>query len=198
MSLWQFVPLFHCSTSLDTITVTMHHCSTVPPYFTTTVTLCHCSTVRPYVTTTVSTITPHYYYSVSTTLASIHFVCFLLFNNCIAKMEVGCLEYPGASTISSQPLDWNNAPMTGTTAQPSHEPPHERKGTGTLYTENISGEKNQQSLRGGGGRKWLTEPSTKKLNMPMNHMINVASYWACTCQRPLTSGTKGTLSCQLL
>ena len=51
-------------------------------------------------------------------------------NNCIAKMEVGCLEYPGASTIGSQPLDWNNAPMTGTTAQPSHEPPHERKGTG--------------------------------------------------------------------
>ena len=32
-------------------------------------------------------------------------------------MEVGCLEYPGASTIGSQPLDWNNAPMTGTTAQ---------------------------------------------------------------------------------
>ena len=37
-------------------------------------------------------------------------------NNCIAKMEVGCLEYPGASTIGSQPLDWNNAPMNGTTA----------------------------------------------------------------------------------
>ena len=43
--------------------------------------------------------------------------------------------------------------MTGITAQPSHEPPHERKGTGTLHTENISGEKNQQSLRGGGGEK---------------------------------------------
>ena len=65
-------------------------------------------------------------------------------------MEVGCLEYPGASTIGSQPLERNNAPMTGTTAQPNHEPPHERKGTGTLHTENISGEKNQQSLRGGG------------------------------------------------
>ena len=26
-------------------------------------------------------------------------------NNCIAKMEVGCLKYPGASTIGSQPLD---------------------------------------------------------------------------------------------
>ena len=51
------------------------------------------------------------------------------FNNCIAKMEVGCLEYPGASTIGSQPLDWNNAPMTCTTAQPSHEPPHQAEGT---------------------------------------------------------------------
>ena len=27
------------------------------------------------------------------------------FNNCIAKMEVGCLKYPGASTVGSQPLD---------------------------------------------------------------------------------------------
>ena len=27
------------------------------------------------------------------------------FNSCIAKMEVGCLKYPGASTIGSQPLD---------------------------------------------------------------------------------------------
>ena len=56
--------------------------------------------------------------------------------------------------------------MNGTTAQPSHEPPHERKGTGTRHTENISGEK-QQSLRGGeggggGGENRLTEPSTKE------------------------------------
>ena len=28
-----------------------------------------------------------------------------LINNCIDEMEVGCLEYPGASTIGSQPLD---------------------------------------------------------------------------------------------
>ena len=56
------------------------------------------------------------------------------FNNCIAKMEVGCLEYPGDSTIGSQPLEWNNAPMTGTTAQPSHEPPHKRTGTGSRHT----------------------------------------------------------------
>ena len=55
------------------------------------------------------------------------------FNNCIAKMEVGCLKYPGASTIGSQPLDWNNAPMNGTTAQPHHEPPHLDELTNWLY-----------------------------------------------------------------
>ena len=27
------------------------------------------------------------------------------FSNCIAKMQVGCLRYPGASAIGSQPLD---------------------------------------------------------------------------------------------
>ena len=32
-------------------------------------------------------------------------VFFFPFNNCIAKVEVGCLEYPGASTIGSQLLD---------------------------------------------------------------------------------------------
>ena len=32
-----------------------------------------------------------------------------------------------------------------------------------------------------------------KLNAPMNHMIDVDSYWACACQRPLTSGTKAPL-----
>ena len=32
-----------------------------------------------------------------------------------------------------------------------------------------------------------------KLNAPMNHMIDVTSYWACACQRPLTPGTKALL-----
>ena len=27
------------------------------------------------------------------------------FNNCITKMEVGCLKHPGASTVGSQLLD---------------------------------------------------------------------------------------------
>ena len=40
--------------------------------------------------------------------------------------------------------------MTGTTAQPSHEPPHQRKGTGTRHTdESISGEKNPTGLEEG-------------------------------------------------
>ena len=34
-----------------------------------------------------------------------------------------------------------------------------------------------------------------KLNAPVNHMIDVASHWACACQRSLTSGTEGFLSC---
>ena len=41
--------------------------------------------------------------------------------------------------------------MTGTTAQPSHEPLHQRKGTGTRHTEKTSVEKNPTSL--GGGRE---------------------------------------------
>ena len=85
-------------------------------------------------------------------------------NNCIAKMEVGCLEYPGASTIGSQPLDWNNAPMTGTTAQPSHEPPHERKGTGTHHTgtHQWRRQQQQQSLGRRGGRMAERTSSAEK------------------------------------
>ena len=43
--------------------------------------------------------------------------------------------------------------MTGTTVQPNHEPPHERKGTGTRRTDKkkTSVQKNQQSLEGEGG-----------------------------------------------
>jgi len=68
--------------------------------------------------------------------------------------------------------------MTGTTVQPSHEPPHKRKGTDTRHSENISGEK-QQSLGGGGGRggEKMAERTQHegKLNAPMNHMIDLAS-----------------------
>ena len=43
--------------------------------------------------------------------------------------------------------------MTGTTVQPSHEPPQERKGTGTHHTENISGEKANKALGERGGEE---------------------------------------------
>ena len=66
-------------------------------------------------------------------------------------MEVGWLEYIGASTIGIQPLDWNNAPMTGTKVQPSREPPHTKgKEQAPVTLKNISGEKRQSLGRGGG------------------------------------------------
>ena len=55
--------------------------------------------------------------------------------------------------------------MTGTTAQPSHLPLHERKGTGTRHTENISGEKTTKprGRRGWRGREnGCQNPSTKE------------------------------------
>ena len=64
-------------------------------------------------------------------------------NNCIAKMEVGCLEYPGASTIGSHLLDWINAPITGTTVQhsPAMSPHTKGKVQAPITLENICGEK---------------------------------------------------------
>ena len=51
--------------------------------------------------------------------------------------------------------------------------------------------KKQQSLEGGGGEVKMAERTQQEgqLHAPMNHMIVVASYWACACQRPLTAGT---------
>ena len=43
--------------------------------------------------------------------------------------------------------------MTGTTAQPSREPPHERKGTGTHHTEKHQWRKKLTKPRGRGGGK---------------------------------------------
>ena len=70
--------------------------------------------------------------------------------------------------------------MTGTTVQPSHESAHQRKGTGTRHTEKTSVEKKTTKPRGrkgGGGEKMAERTQHKgKLNVPMHHMINVASY----------------------
>ena len=85
--------------------------------------------------------------------------------------------------------------MTGATAQPSHEPPHKRKGTGTCPTGKTPVEKkgnnNKNNAEGEEGRKKMAERTSLaektqhggKLNAPMNHMIDVASYWACGCQK---------------
>ena len=53
--------------------------------------------------------------------------------------------------------------MTGTTAQPSHEPPHQRKGTGTRHTDKSnSGEKpNRPRGRAGGEENGRQKPSMK-------------------------------------
>ena len=53
--------------------------------------------------------------------------------------------------------------MTGTTAQPSHEPPHQRKGTGTRHNEKTSVEKNQQSLEGGREGKKMADLARRKI-----------------------------------
>ena len=65
-------------------------------------------------------------------------------------MEVGCLKYPGASTIGSQPHDWHNS-----ATQPWAPTP--RKGTGTRHTEKTSVGKNPTSLGGGREEKKMAD-----------------------------------------
>ena len=65
----------------------------------------------------------------------------------------------------------NNAPMVGTTAQPSHEPPHERKQTGTRVTEKYQWGKNHREGDENGWKKPRgTDNATgRKISMPLNH-----------------------------
>lgn len=56
-------------------------------------------------------------------------------------MEVGCLEYTGASTFGSQSPDWRMPFMAGTMVQPSHEHPTHKETKGTCHSENIGGER---------------------------------------------------------
>ena len=78
-------------------------------------------------------------------------------------MEGGCLEYPGASTVASQPLDRKTAPILG-----------------TRHTdETVEGRK-----MGMGGGKWgggetLNDRSTKPLYKRSNSQI-LAVYKATT------------------
>ena len=68
--------------------------------------------------------------------------------------------------------------MTGTTVQPSHESPHERKGTEKTSVEKKTTK--PRGRKGGGGGEKMAERTQHegKLIVPMNYMINVASYWA--------------------
>ena len=67
--------------------------------------------------------------------------------------------------------------------------PHTKGKEQASVTLKTSVEKKQQCLGRGGGKKMAEKiQHEEKLNAPMNHMIDVASYWACAPQRPLTSG----------
>ena len=65
----------------------------------------------------------------------------------------------------------NNAPMVGTTAQPSHEPPHERKQTGTRVTEKYQWGKNHWEGDENGWKKPRGTDNTagRKISMLLNH-----------------------------
>ena len=65
-------------------------------------------------------------------------------------MQVGCLEYPGASTIGSQPLDWVNAQWLAQQRNPAMSL-HTKGKEQAPVTLKTSGEKKQQSQGGGEG-----------------------------------------------
>ena len=48
-------------------------------------------------------------------------------NNCIAKMEVGCLKHPGANPLLAASSEMETAPMAGKSWLPSHVPPHSKR-----------------------------------------------------------------------
>ena len=95
-------------------------------------------------------------------------------------MEVGCLEYPGASTFGSQPL---------TTEQPSYASPHKKK-------QNQACDTLKKDINGGKLNKKGSETGWKKLHgkknaahgkphVPLNHMKDAANlrvypYWPST------------------
>ena len=80
--------------------------------------------------------------------------------------------------------------MTGTTANPAMSPHTKGKEQAPVTLKNISGEKPTKPRGRAGGEEMADRIWHEgKLNALMNHMIDVTSYWACACQRPLTSGT---------
>ena len=78
--------------------------------------------------------------------------------------------------------------MTGTTGQPSYEPPVEKKENSNYNNNNNKawGEEGEENERKNfmGWKK----PDERKPNVPMNHMIDVASYWAYASQKTADLG----------
>ena len=68
-------------------------------------------------------------------------------------MEVGCLEYPRASTFGSQPLDWITPPWLAWRCNPAMSPHAQETKTGTRHTEK-SVERKRKKGREGGRAKW--------------------------------------------
>ena len=96
-------------------------------------------------------------------------------------MEVGCLECPRASTFGRQPAPrLNNAPMAGTTLQPSHEPPCTRdknRHPSHWRTVERKGREGGELYGEWSWPCWLTEtPRTAK---PTPHEWNTAQLCKC-------------------
>ena len=75
--------------------------------------------------------------------------------------------------------------MTGTKEQPSREPPTQKETNRHPSHRKTSVEKDDKALGEEGVGEKMAErtfmdcknPALRKLNAPMNHMINVVSYW---------------------
>ena len=74
----------------------------------------------------------------------------------------------------------NNAPMAGTTAQPSHEGPHKKETkTGSHHSEKYQRRTSHRETGGGGGMGEedglkkscaMANAAQRKISMPLNHM----------------------------
>ena len=73
----------------------------------------------------------------------------VLINRCLAKMEGGCLGYPGASTVGNQPPDRIPPPWLANPRNPAMSP-HSRHPSTKI--ESVEGKKR----RGWEGERWKT------------------------------------------
>ena len=96
------------------------------------------------------------------------FLIFLI-NNCIAKMEVGCLKYPGASNIGSQPLDcphdWHNS-----ATQPWAPTPKEREKKPNRPRGRAGGKENGQQ-NPARRENWTHQESHDRCSQPLSMRV---------------------------